>query len=490
MKEPEDVESNGLSNTEKILTFEEERPSLNPHNWSTTRKTLILAINFALVVNATNGTSLASGGVKATVKHFGVEDAYGWRVLPVSIYLIGYSIGSVLLAPLSEDYGRRPVNLLSTFGFMIGMVVCAVAPTWAVFIIARLFTGVFAAGPPSTAGGICADLYAKDLHRGHAILGYNMATQIGAVFGPIISGWAVMHSWSLPFWVGLGIGAFCLTASIVGMPETNHNVILNKRAKQIQQTQQTQIPRGPLQGKKFVWKEFATKTLLRPLFMLKEQIVLFSCLYIAFQYAVFYIFLQSYPIIYEGIYSFNTGEDGLTFIGFGIGVLLTVPAQYAFDQIYKNALSKERPWTKHHGAKRLPPACASGPLIVLSLFLSAWTSKASIHWIFSALSGIPYGLGYILNLNALLNYMVDSYKTYASSASSASSITRQMMGAMLPFAAVPMYRKLGVDWASSLLGFCALVMAAIPFLFWIYGEKMLEKSKLAQKLAEDEKAVG
>jgi len=33
-----------------------------------------------------------------------------------------------------------------------------------------------------------------------------------------------------------------------------------------------------------------------------------------------------------GIYSFNTGQEGLTFIGFGIGVLLAVPAQYSFDQ--------------------------------------------------------------------------------------------------------------------------------------------------------------
>lgn len=178
-----------------------------------------------------------------------------------------------------------------------------------------------------------------------------------------------------------------------------------------------------------------------------------------------------------GVYCFNTGQVGLTFIGFGIGILLTVPAQYSFEYIYQQAVALDKAWTKHHGAKRLPPACASGSLIVLSLFLSAWTSRASIHWIFPTLAGIPYGLGYMLNLNALLNYMVDSYTTYASSATSACSIMRQMMGASLPFAAVPMYRALGIEWASSLLGFVAVIMAFIPFAFWMYGEKLLKNDK-------------
>ncbi|PVH74369.1 hypothetical protein DL98DRAFT_429620 [Cadophora sp. DSE1049] len=39
--------------------------------------------------------------------------------------------------------------------------------------------------------------------------------------------------------------------------------------------------------------------------------------------------------------------------------------------------------------------------------------------------------------------MVDSYTVYAFSGSSASSITTQWLGAMLPFAAVPMYTTLG-----------------------------------------------
>ena len=91
----------------------------------------------------------------------------------------------------------------------------------------------------------------------------------------------------------------------------------------------------------------------------------------------------------------------------------------------------------------------------------------------------------MLNFNALLNYLIDNYTTYASSANAASSITRQLMGAALPFAAVPMYRNLGVAWASSLLGFVAAAMSLIPFAFWVFGERILKRSKWAQELAEE-----
>lgn len=79
--------------------------------------------------------------------------------------------------------------------------------------------------------------------------------------------------------------------------------------------------------------------------------------------------------------------------------------------------------------------------------------------------------------------MVDSYAAYASSTNSASTVTRQTLGAALPFAVVPMYRTLGVAWAGSLLGLVAIATSLIPVAFWIYGEKMLENSQWAQELA-------
>jgi hypothetical protein len=188
-------------------------------------------------------------------------------------------------------------------------------------------------------------------------------------------------------------------------------------------------------------------------------------------------------------YNFNKGQEGLTFLGIGIGALLSPLFQLTFERIYLHHHSLNYPWTRHHGARRLPPACLSGPLIAVSLFWSAWTSRPNILCVSPAFSGIPYGLGYVLNLNALLNYLVDCYTSYASSSNAASSLTRQVMGAALPFTTVPMYRALGIGWASSLLGFVAVGMSGIPFVFWFFGESVLARSEWARELArEDGKA--
>jgi hypothetical protein len=50
------------------------------------------------------------------------------------------------------------------------------------------------------------------------------------------------------------------------------------------------------------------------------------------------------------------------------------------------------------------------------------------------------------------------------------------MAVVLPFATTPMYTKLGIHWASSLLGFFAFALAWIPFAFIKHGRLIREKS--------------
>jgi hypothetical protein len=100
------------------------------------------------------------------------------------------------------------------------------------------------------------------------------------------------------------------------------------------------------------------------------------------------------------------------------------------------------------------------------------------------LSDIPFGIGMLLTFMALVNYLTDAYEIYAASANAASSTTRSIFGAVMPFAAAPMYTRLGVHWATSLLGFISLAMAITPFAFIKYGHKIRANSKMCQDLAE------
>lgn len=52
----------------------------------------------------------------------------------------------------------------------------------------------------------------------------------------------------------------------------------------------------------------------------------------------------------------------------------------------------------------------------------------------------------------------------------------------IPLGAGSMYDRLGVQWAQSLLGFLALAMGVIPFIFMRYSDRLAERSKRSQTI--------
>jgi len=57
--------------------------------------------------------------------------------LGVTTYLFGLACGSLILAPLSEIYGRRPVYFGALFFFMLLVIPCALATSLSMVIIFR-----------------------------------------------------------------------------------------------------------------------------------------------------------------------------------------------------------------------------------------------------------------------------------------------------------------------------------------------------------------
>lgn len=81
-----------------------------------------------------------------------------------------------------------------------------------------------------------------------------------------------------------------------------------------------------------------------------------------------------------------------------------------------------------------------------------------------------------------VNHIIDSYLWSAASALSASTVVRSAFGAGFPLFASQMYSKLGTQWASSLLGFIALVLAPVPLVLMKYGPALRARSKFTPSL--------
>jgi len=176
----------------------------------------------------------------------------------------------------------------------------------------------------------------------------------------------------------------------------------------------------------------------------------------------------------------------LTFLPIGIGAVFASLIYLWWDAFLERAQAKQPPakWTQIEEYVRLPLACLGGPLFVIALFWLGWTARPSIHWIVPTLSALPFGIGFLLIFMGELNYLVDAYEIYAASAMGAASCARSIFGVILPFAARPMYTKLGIPWACSLLGFLSLLMAFIPFIFIKYGDLIRANSKFCQEIKQ------
>lgn len=131
------------------------------------------------------------------------------------------------------------------------------------------------------------------------------------------------------------------------------------------------------------------------------MLVALTCIYMAFVYAVFYMLLEIFPEIFEGIYGFTAGESGLAFVMMFTGSIITVALSHTYDR-YAPSITRRHP-NKHAEYLRLPLACVGGPLFVVALFWLGWTSRASIPWIVPLLSMIPYGAAYQLIFMSMIN---------------------------------------------------------------------------------------
>lgn len=106
-------------------------------------------------------------GAASLAKQFHIESSTVVS-LTVSLYLAGFALGPMFIAPLSELYGRLPIyHICNTvyIGFIIG---CALATNTGMFLAFRLLAGIAASGPLTVGGGTVADVI-PPAQRGRAM---------------------------------------------------------------------------------------------------------------------------------------------------------------------------------------------------------------------------------------------------------------------------------------------------------------------------------
>ncbi|KAM5503923.1 hypothetical protein McanMca71_003909 [Microsporum canis] len=284
------------------------------------------------------------------------------------------------------------------------------------------------------------------------------STCAGPIVGPPVTGFISVVNWRWSFW---------------------------RRARKLRKETGNDKIVAALDLEKKGIKETMTVTLTRPIRMIiHESIVLFTCLYLALVYAIFFMYFQTYPLIFQNTYHMSPGVAGLMYLPIGVGVAAALGLFYCWDGFLHRAKLRQASWAAVEEYRRLPLAVIGGPLFVIALLWLGWTASPKIHWSIPMLSGIPFGAGFLLIFIAMVNYLSDAYETFSASAQSASSFSRSILGTALPVAAGRMYAVLGISWGCSLLAFVSLAMTVIPFAFIRYGDRIRAGSRFCQHLKE------
>lgn len=226
----------------------------------------------------------------------GVEESF--RVSPevatigLVVYVFGLGVGPLLLAPLSEYFGRSPVYLVSWGIFVIFQIPLAVAPNIGTLLSCRFLQGFFGSAPLTNIGGVISDLFERD-ESGYAMAIYGFSSTGGPPFALVVSSYippTLGRRWL--FWSYLIIFGSYEILLLPTLRETRHNIILEKRALKMRKQTGNQRVYDPAGKDRSLHHLFAI-SLTRPLhFLFTEPITLLSALYngfvrILFKYSKF-----------------------------------------------------------------------------------------------------------------------------------------------------------------------------------------------------------
>ncbi|GAA6004723.1 MFS transporter [Rhodotorula paludigena] len=407
--------------------------------------------------------------------------------LPLSLFLLGYVAGPLLWAPLSEAYGRRPFFRIGILAFTAFLGASAASPNYGALLVLRFFTGLAGAVPMTNSGAVCGDIWSAK-QRGAAMSLYSVATFAGPALGPIVSSFAASRiNWHWAFVVPTILSGAIAVAVVFALPETYAPVILSGVARRLRQETGNECIRSALEIEvlksqavpaKARLKREAKRLLGTPFIMMAtEPIVAAVAAYMSCCYALIYLLLEGYPVIFAEVHSLEPGYSSLPFLSILVGAVISVPVQLWYQRLYLRDVKRDG---RHIPEQRLPPAKVAGPMIVIAFLWLGWTGyKRSIHWIVPTLSGVVQGVASVLIFRAMQTYLIDAYERNAASALTANVVLRSIAGAIFPLFAPYMFRGLGVQWGCTILAGIMLVLCPIPFVFERYGERIRRKSRFA-----------
>ncbi|KAI0103258.1 major facilitator superfamily domain-containing protein [Nemania sp. FL0031] len=221
-----------------------------------------------------------------------------------------------------------------------------------------------------------------------------------------------------------------------------------------------------------------------------EPICLLWNTYIAILYALLYLSIVGYPIVFQQLRGWAPNVAGLPFLAIRLGSLICILTKPYMRRLVKavDILSRqdnlENATTISLSPSPEPEATiplifVSELLIPVGMLLFAVSASPPNSAVVAVLSGVPFGMENMLVIIYVTKYLVSCYRVHAASAVAGNAVMRNLIGGVLPLLIPIMYGRLGPLVTGLVLMAIAIVLAVVPLLLWKWGARLRNKSQLA-----------
>ncbi|TVY34556.1 Efflux pump [Lachnellula subtilissima] len=419
--ENSDWDTTGQEKTPKdpnIIDWDGPEDPANPMNWSSAKKIGAIAMVSIITMPSPLASTIIAPSTPQVMKAFNSTNETPGSFI-TSIYLLGYCFGPLVIAPLSELYGRYIIYNACNTIFLIFTMSCAVADSEGSLIVFHMV-------PLEK--------------RGMAMSFWIMGPLLGPAFGPLIGAFlGDAKGWRWIFWLITIIAGVVWAGALFLLRESYPFVILKWKTQRLRKETGNQNLRSALDTGKI--------------------------------YGDIYLLFTTFDRVFQGQYGFSSGIVGLVYLGSGIGSFFGL----LFCGGISDRLVKEL--TKRNGGSakpeyRLPAMFVGAVVLPLGLFMYGWTADKKVHWIAPIIGVGLVGFGLFAIFMLATAYLVDIYTIYAASVTAAATVFRSLLGALLPLAGNSIYDALGLGWGTSTLAFISVAFIPLPLIFWKYGQRI------------------
>lgn len=169
-------------------------------------RTILLSLMLTMFLTALDQTIVATA-LPTIGRQFNDVTNLSWII---TAYLLSSTAVAPVYGTLSDIYGRRAMIITSLSLFLIGSVLCAIAPNILTLILARALQGLGGGGILPLVQIVISDVVTPR-ERGQYQAYFSSVWVAAGIAGPVLGGLFAEHlHWSVIFWINLPLGILSL----------------------------------------------------------------------------------------------------------------------------------------------------------------------------------------------------------------------------------------------------------------------------------------